>query len=166
MNPQPFSVSHGCPFPNENRQSICLILVIRNGVLWKYLKCPLQVRRSTLLDASYIGWIETFRENYPPISTPRMKQLQIDGDALPGMPLYANLEVVVDYLLGNGNTLTHTYRWGSNREGYFCHVQKPIDFDLLIAKFQFPPTIVLGRDRNVIYCETTGCSIQTFANVA
>jgi hypothetical protein len=90
-----------------------------------------------------------------------MSKLPIQDDAPFGTPLHTNLEVVVDYLLLNGNALAHSYRWGSNREGFFCHLTGPIDFDGLASQFEFPKTIILGRERNLIYCQKTGCLIQT-----
>lgn len=95
-----------------------------------------------------------------------MNKIRVLDDAPAGQPLHAHLEPVVDYLLANGNSLAHTYRWGSNREGYFCHVSNPIDFDGLEAAFEFPPTIVFGKERNVVYCQNTGCLIQTITNVS
>ncbi|WP_159076047.1 hypothetical protein [Microvirgula aerodenitrificans] len=94
-----------------------------------------------------------------------MSKIKIYDDAPSGVSLHAHLEVVVDYLLANGNSLAHAYRWGSNRDGYFCHVSNPINFDELIAVFEFPPTIILGKEQNVIYCQKTGCLIQTIKNV-
>lgn len=90
-----------------------------------------------------------------------MAKIKVPDDAPAGKPLHAHLEVVVDYLLSHGNTLSHAYRWGSNREGYFCYVAKPIDFERLEASFEFPPTIVMGKERNVISCRKTGCVIKT-----
>jgi hypothetical protein len=89
-----------------------------------------------------------------------MKKIQVSVDALPGQPAHSHLEEVVDYLLACGNSLAHEYRWGSNREGYFCHFHKLIDFDILEAHFNFPPTIHLVRARGLIYCEKTGCIIS------
>lgn len=90
-----------------------------------------------------------------------MDKVKVPDDAPPLQPLHTHLEGVVDYLLANGNWLAHAYRWGSNREGYFCHILNPIDFDGLLMKFEFPSTIIFGRDRNIIYCQKTGCLIQT-----
>ncbi|WP_296554738.1 hypothetical protein [Pigmentiphaga sp.] len=94
-----------------------------------------------------------------------MNKADISDDTPEGQPLYAHLEVVVDYLIANGNSLAHTYRWGSNREGYFCHVLNSINFDGLVAAFNFPSSVVFGRERNVVYSKKTGCIIQTVANV-
>lgn len=90
-----------------------------------------------------------------------MSKIQIASDAPSGMPLHSHLEKIVDFLLLNGNKLAHNYRWGSNREGYFCHLTEPIDFSRLETTFEFPSTIILGKTTNVIYCERTGCTIKT-----
>ena len=88
-----------------------------------------------------------------------MNKIHVLDDALPKQPAHSHLECVVDYLLSLGNSLAHTYRWGSNREGYFCHLRDPIDFDALEANFSFPATIHLVRAKGLIYCEKTGCII-------
>ena len=77
--------------------------------------------------------------------------------------MHAHLEIVVDFLLLHGNSLAHNFRWGSNREGYFCHLRKPIDFNKLNENFDFPKSIIFGEERNVIFCQNTGCIIQTIA---
>lgn len=89
-----------------------------------------------------------------------MSKIVLLDDALPGQPLWTHLEPVVEYLLANGNRLSYEYRWGSTREGFYCHVVLPIDFDGLEREFLFPPTIILGRAGNVIFDEKTGCLIQ------
>lgn len=88
-----------------------------------------------------------------------MSKIPVPNDALPGQPAHSHLEGVVDYLLASGNSLAHAYRWGSNREGYFCHIKEPINFDALEANFDFPSTIHRVRARGLIYCEKTGCVI-------
>lgn len=90
-----------------------------------------------------------------------MGKIRVLDDAPADQPVHAHLDIVVDYLLSHGNSLAHAYQWGSNREGYFCHITNPIDFDQLEMAFEFPSTIVLGKERNVIYCQKTGCLIQT-----
>lgn len=90
-----------------------------------------------------------------------MQKTKIHNDAPAGQPLHAHLEPIVDFLIATGNSLAHPYRWGSNREGYFCHLAKPINFHALMDEFELPETIVFGIERNVIYCQKTGCLIQT-----
>lgn len=77
------------------------------------------------------------------------------------MPIHSHLEEVINCLLEAGNELSLGFRWGSNREGFYCYLSKPIDFDLLEDKFEFPNTISLVRQRNVIFCKATGCLIET-----
>ena len=90
-----------------------------------------------------------------------MEKIVVRDEAGSREARYAHLEGVIDFLLESGNSLAHSYRWGSNREGYCCYLSRPIDFNGLDSVFYFPDTIVLGRSRNVIYCERTGCIIQT-----
>ena len=54
-------------------------------------------------------------------------------------PVYAHLEPIVDLLLKGGNKLALPYRWGENRTGYFCFLEKPIDFTLIESAFLLPP---------------------------
>lgn len=90
-----------------------------------------------------------------------MNKISIAANPPSGMPLHHHLEPIVDFLLSRGNKLAHNYRWGSNREGYFCDFAKSIDFDELEATFELPSTIILGKKTNIIYCERTGCTIRT-----
>lgn len=90
-----------------------------------------------------------------------MEKTKIPPDAPAGQVLHAHLEPVIDFLLLEGNRLTHSYRWGSNREGYFCHVRDPIDFVSLVNRFEFPESVLLVVERDTIYCRNTGCVIQT-----
>lgn len=90
-----------------------------------------------------------------------MQKIRILDDAPAGKPLHAHLEPIVDFLIAGGNKFAHPYRWGSSREGYFCHLKEPINFSDIVGHFDLPETIVLGIDRNVIYCRNTGCTIQT-----
>lgn len=93
-----------------------------------------------------------------------MGKIRILSDAPAGLPPHTHMEPIVDFLISYGNNLAHDYRWGSNREGYFCYFSDPIDFDKLELKFEFPPTIILGRKTNMIYCEKTGCVIKMQKN--
>jgi hypothetical protein len=90
-----------------------------------------------------------------------MQKTELLDHAPSGQSLYAHLEPIVDLLVANGNPLAHSFRWGSNRDGYYCHVAKPIDFAALAEHFNLPATIVLVVADNEIYCEKSGCSIQT-----
>lgn len=63
---------------------------------------------------------------------------------------YSHLAPVVDFLLKNGNSSAHDFIWGVNRTGYFCHLSKPIDFELLLGNFEFPDTILINRKEQLI----------------
>lgn len=91
-----------------------------------------------------------------------MKKITIPDIGPADGPVYAHLQPIVDYLLKNGNRLSHDFFWGSNREGYFCHLDKPIDFAALENAFILPKTVHLIPLRNTIYCERSGSIIQTF----
>lgn len=78
-----------------------------------------------------------------------------------GTPLYSHLEPIVDFLLSDGNSLTNKYRWGSNWDGYYCDLTKAINFSRLEEVFDFPKSIMLAKERNVIFCEKTRCVIKT-----
>jgi hypothetical protein len=90
-----------------------------------------------------------------------MSKIIIKEEAPRDASIYSHLEPLVDSLIVSGNTLAKGFRWGSNREGFFCYFQNPIDFELLKKEFELPPTIYLGEERNVVYCEKSGCVIQT-----
>jgi hypothetical protein len=57
-------------------------------------------------------------------------------------PVYSHLDPAVELLLEEGNELARDYRWGENRTGYFCLLLRPIDFDLIEAKFEVPVSFV------------------------
>lgn len=78
-----------------------------------------------------------------------------------GSPVYSHLEPIVDFILSDGNGLAYNFRWGSNWDGYYCHVTKPINFTKLEEMFDFPKSIILAKERNVIFCEKTRCVIKT-----
>lgn len=63
----------------------------------------------------------------PSLVEDQMTKTMLLDDGPIDQPLYAHLESVVDYLLSTGNRLAHSFRWGSNRDGYFCHLTLPID---------------------------------------
>jgi hypothetical protein len=84
----------------------------------------------------------------------------IKSDPEQGTFAYSHLEPLVDFLISNGNSSSRDFGWGSNREGYFFYLSKPINFDLLEGSFVFPESIVLVRERGVIYCKNTGCVIS------
>jgi len=75
-------------------------------------------------------------------------------------PVYSHLDPIVDLLLQGGNLLAREYRWGENRTGYFCFLQKPIDFDLIDATFTLPPSVRLDRDQDGVECDVTWASIK------
>lgn len=52
--------------------------------------------------------------------------------------------------MANGDELSTPYRWGSNPTGYYAVLKRPVDFDLVESKFEFPSSVVLNRDHGEI----------------
>jgi hypothetical protein len=75
-------------------------------------------------------------------------------------PVHAHLEPIVDLLLASGNQLAHGYRWGEDRTGFFCHLARPIDFDLIEATFTLPSGIRLDRAGDVLECDLSWATIR------
>lgn len=75
-------------------------------------------------------------------------------------PVYAHLEPVVDLLLQHGNELALPYRWGENRTGYFCHLVKTIDFELIESELVLPSHVRLSREEGSVECDVTWASIK------
>lgn len=73
---------------------------------------------------------------------------------------YEHLEPLIDFLLENGNELARSYRWGENRTGYFCLLEKPIDFELIERAFLLPPYIRLMREKDAIECDKSWVSVK------
>jgi hypothetical protein len=86
-----------------------------------------------------------------------MKQpIVFDHDA---RPIYSHLEPIVDWLLDQGNRLSHAYRWGADRSGYFCHFKNTLDFDLIEVTFDLPPYVRINRETLSIECDQSGARI-------
>lgn len=72
---------------------------------------------------------------------------------------YDHLEPLINFLINNGNSLSRDYRWGQNRSGYFCFLEKPIDFSSIEMEFSIPNYIVLDREHDRIDCNKTWTTI-------
>ena len=72
-----------------------------------------------------------------------------------GSPDYSHLQPIVDWLLEHGNELAYDFMWGNDRTGYFCHLKKDIDFDGLESNFEFPQSLKIDRDKQMIDCFNT-----------
>lgn len=79
----------------------------------------------------------------------------INRNAAPEEKDYYHLQPVVDYLLSKGNISHNDFLWGGNKTGYFCHLEKDIDFDDLSSVFEFPDTIKINKKEQAIDCFTT-----------
>lgn len=75
-------------------------------------------------------------------------------------PVYMHLEPIVDLLLKSGNKLAIEYRWGENRTGFFCHLEKPIDFALVESAFVLPVFVRLHPEAGSIECDVTWATIR------
>lgn len=75
-------------------------------------------------------------------------------------PVHAYLEPIVDILVASGNQLAHDYRWGEDRTGFFCHLARPMDFNLIEATFTLPAGIRLDRAGDVLECDLSGATIR------
>lgn len=73
---------------------------------------------------------------------------------------YEHLEPLIDFLIENGNGLARDYRWGENRTGYFCLLEKPIDFDLIEREFVLPPYVRLMKESDAIECDKSWVSVK------
>lgn len=72
-----------------------------------------------------------------------------------GEPDYAHLNPVVEFLIKNGNSSANEYIWGCNRTGYFCHLNRDINFDGLREVFIFPESVKLDEVNHSIDCFNT-----------
>jgi len=72
------------------------------------------------------------------------------GDPDASLP-YANLLPLVEVLLAHGNTLAfESDPFRLTRDGWYCELREPIDFDLVEATFVLPATTVCSRRRDGI----------------
>ncbi len=59
----------------------------------------------------------------------------------------AHLQPVIDLLKAEGNELASVDGFTFDRDGYgTCYFEKPLDMDLLKARFAFPPDIHLSNN--------------------
>ena len=84
----------------------------------------------------------------------------INKNAEPGEKDYFHLQPVIDYLLSKNNVSHNDFLWGNNRTGYFCYLEKDIDFDDLLSQFEFPDTIKINKEMQTIDCFTTYSTIK------
>jgi len=84
------------------------------------------------------------------------RRIQFDSKV---RPVYSHLEPIVDLLLDNGNGLSHDYKWGEDRTGFYCHFRLPLDFELIEKAFELPPFVTLNRQSDSVECQRTWASI-------
>ena len=73
---------------------------------------------------------------------------------------YSHLEPVVEMLIQAGNATTRPGGFYLDRDGWHCDLQKPIDFELLRSKFEFPTTIILSEPLDKIFCKNSWVEIK------
>lgn len=83
------------------------------------------------------------------------EKIKISPYPAAGHPEYSHLQPIVDFLLENGNESSNSFLWGNNRTGYFCHLQKDIDFEELKTRFDLPDSIKLNEKEQTIDCFNT-----------
>lgn len=83
------------------------------------------------------------------------KKIEIAAYPKEGEASYSHLQPIVGFLLEGGNKSSNSFLWGNNRTGYFCHLQKDIDFESVKAKFEIPESIKLNEDAQTIDCFNT-----------
>jgi hypothetical protein len=74
-----------------------------------------------------------------------VQKTSLDPKSFNAVPRYEVLEPVLNFLISHGNELATPYRWGSNPTGYFAFLKHPIDFELVEAHFDLPPSVMLDR---------------------
>lgn len=80
---------------------------------------------------------------------------------------YEHLKPIVEVLIADGNVPSNAH--GSipidelgfymNRDGWICALRDPINFELISANFEMPPTIKLNKTENTIFCERSWVEI-------
>ena len=73
---------------------------------------------------------------------------------------YEHLDLLVDFLIDNGNKLSKNHRWGESRAGFFCLLEKPIDFDAIKREFVIPSYIRLIEGLELIECDRSWAFIK------
>lgn len=67
----------------------------------------------------------------------------------PKRPL-SHLEPIVQALISNGNRPLSPDWFSLDQDGWHCLLEQPIDFDLLLSRFEFPSSVNLSRANDAI----------------
>jgi len=97
-----------------------------------------------------ISWI-----NYETNNMKQKPKIKISEYPKDGKADYDHLSPIVNFLLAGGNKSINEYIWGNNRTGYFCHLEKDIDFKGISEKFDLPDSIKIDKKNQVIDCFNT-----------
>jgi hypothetical protein len=73
---------------------------------------------------------------------------------------YSHLEPLVQALVETSNRTVRPEGFYLDKDGWRCDLEKPIDFALLAARFEIPPTIKLSPQHDSILCQNTWVEIQ------
>jgi len=72
----------------------------------------------------------------------------------------AHLEPIVEALINSDNSVIGQGVFNFDRDGWYCLLDKPIDFDLLESLFEFPKNIQLSRKDDSILDTGTWIEIR------
>ena len=95
-------------------------------------------------------------------------KVRIGAEPEPGQEPYGHLKPIVKALLAAGNTpspsvghqIPNELGFYQDKDGWRCDLRQPIDFDLIDAKFDLPPTLALNREANSISDRRTWVQIS------
>lgn len=86
---------------------------------------------------------------------------KILSSSLEELKPFAHLEPIICALIEAGNKPTSVPWFLVDKDGWYCQLQYPIDFDYLETRFEFPPSINLLRESGGILDTLTWTEINT-----
>jgi len=94
-------------------------------------------------------------------------KIKIEEDPISLEDEFSNIQPIIDYLEELGNTLDKNKFKATQRDGgAVFYFKNRIDFDALENKFEFPDSIVLEKNMNLIICEHTRNEIRGGEGIA
>jgi hypothetical protein len=72
---------------------------------------------------------------------------------------YLHLQPILDALIETGNVFAYGDGFYLDKDGWRADLRYPIDFDLLLARFEFPKSVELQRSTDSILCRDTWIEI-------
>lgn len=89
-----------------------------------------------------------------------MSRIVIDSESRDPSRPWAHFEPIIDLLARHGNEAIGAKVFLLDKDGWYCQLQKPIDFDLLEIAFEFPNNLVLSRADGAILDSRTWVEIR------